>query len=86
MNIILDILRIFARYKLICFCLDDLHLADEESLELLAQIVSTKVKMVIMVTYRPDSVLADTMRRILDPLNGEGTSLTCNDRVICRSP
>jgi serine/threonine protein kinase len=79
MNIILDILRIFTRYKFICFCLDDLHLADEESLELLAQIISTKVKLVIIVTYRPDHVLPDTMKRILDPLHGEGTSLTCNE-------
>jgi signal transduction histidine kinase/predicted ATPase len=78
MKLILDILHIFARYKSICFCLDDLHLADKESLELIAQIVSTRVKMVIIVTYNQEHGLSDTMRRILDPLHDEGTSLTCN--------
>jgi signal transduction histidine kinase/predicted ATPase len=81
MSIIMDILRIFARHKFICFCLDDLHLADEESLELIAQIVSTRVKMTIIVAYRPDCILSDTMRRIIDPTHGEGTSLTCNNAL-----
>jgi hypothetical protein len=79
MSIILDILRIFARHKFICICLDDLHLADEESLELIAQMVSTRVKMVIIVAYRPEHVLSDLMRRILDPLHEEGTTLRCKN-------
>ena len=37
---LLDILRAFAQYKLVCLCLDDVHLADEESLELITQIIS----------------------------------------------
>jgi serine/threonine protein kinase len=78
MHIILDILRLFSRHKLICFCLDDLHLADEESLELIAQIVSTRVSMVIILAYRPEQVLSDTMRRILDPTNDEGICLMRN--------
>jgi predicted ATPase len=83
MSIILDILRIFARHKFICICLDDLHLADEESLELIAQMVSTRVKMVIIVAYRPEHVLSDLMRRILDPLHEEGTTLRCKNIECC---
>ena len=76
MKLILDMLHIFARYKFICFCLDDLHLADKESLQLIAQIISTRVKMVIIVTYSQEHGLSDTMRRILEPFDDEGTSLT----------
>jgi serine/threonine protein kinase len=72
MHIILDVLRQFARHKFICFCLDDLHLADEESLELIAQIISTRINMVIILAYRPEQVFSDTLRRILDPFNDEG--------------
>jgi AAA ATPase domain len=77
-NIILDILRIFARYKFVCLCLDDLDLADEESLELVSQIISTRIKMVIIVAYRPEDVSSDTLKRILDPFREEGTSLMYN--------
>jgi serine/threonine protein kinase len=83
MSIILDILRIFARHKFICICLDDLHLADEESLELIAQMVSTRVKMVIIIAYRPECVLSDLMRRILDPLHEEGTALKRKNIECC---
>lgn len=74
MNIILDILRVFTQYTFICFCLDDLHFADEESLELIAQLISTRIKMVIIVTYRPEDILSETMRGILDPSGYEGMS------------
>jgi serine/threonine protein kinase len=83
MGIILDILRIFARHKFICICLDDLHLADEESLELVAQVVSTRVKMVIIVAYRPEHILSDSMRRILDPVHEKGTALR-RKNIRCR--
>lgn len=74
-NMLLEILRIFALDKFVCLCLDDLHLADEESLELVAQIISTRIKMVIIVAYRPEQVLSNTMRRILDSFHDEGISL-----------
>ena len=76
-NIILDILRIFARHKFVCLCLDDLDLADEESLELVSQIISTRIKLVIIVAYRPEDISSDALRRISDPFREEGTSLVC---------
>lgn len=68
MNIILDILRLFTQHNFICFCLDDLHLADDESLELIAQIISTKIKMVIILAYRKEDILSENLKRVLDPL------------------
>jgi len=49
MNIFLEVLRVLSRNKLLCLCLDDLQFADEESLELLANIVSGQLGVVLMV-------------------------------------
>lgn len=46
MNIFLDVLRVFAQNKFICLCLDDLQFADEESLELLSQLIAAKMRIV----------------------------------------
>ncbi|KAJ5974406.1 hypothetical protein N7481_011616 [Penicillium waksmanii] len=61
---LLDILRTFTRYKSVCLCLDDVHLADEESLELIAQIISARIRMVVILAYRPENT--NTMKKLLD--------------------
>lgn len=75
MNTFLDVLRVFAQHKFICFCLDDLQFADEESLELITQVVSSRIKMVLIVTWRPDEIVPERIRAIIDPPNTEGISL-----------
>lgn len=75
MNTFLEVLRVFAQHKFICFCVDDLQFADEESLDLIAQIVSSGIKMVIIVTYRPDEILPQKIKGIIDPPNTEGIRL-----------
>ncbi|PQE31946.1 hypothetical protein CJF32_00001528 [Rutstroemia sp. NJR-2017a WRK4] len=72
MNTFLDVLRVFTYHKFICFCLDDLQFADEESLDLITQIIAARMKMVIIVTYRPDEILSETVRGILEPPGTEG--------------
>jgi serine/threonine protein kinase len=74
MNIFLDVLRLFALHKFICFCLDDLQFADDESLELVSQIVSSRTKMVVIVTYRPDEIPLEKIKKILEPPDTEGIS------------
>ncbi|KAJ5612663.1 hypothetical protein N7510_005857, partial [Penicillium lagena] len=69
---LLDILRVFTRYKLVCLCLDDFHLADEESLEFIAQMVSARIKMVVIMAYRPENVSSEMMKRIFQTSNNEG--------------
>jgi hypothetical protein len=49
MTIFLEVLRVLSRNKLLCLCLDDLQFADEESLELLYNVVSGKLGVVLMV-------------------------------------
>lgn len=70
----LDVLRLFAHHKFICFCLDDLQFADDESLELISQIISSKIKMVIIITYRPDEILPERIKHIIEPPDAEGIS------------
>ena len=73
-NVILEILRTFARHKFVCLSLDDLHFADEESIELVAQIISTRIKMVIIITYR-DNISSKIIGRVLDPYRDDGMLL-----------
>lgn len=62
MNTFLDVLRVFTQHKFICFCLDDLQFADDESLDLITQIMGSRMKMVIIVTVRPEEILPEKIR------------------------
>lgn len=67
MNTCLDILRVFTTHKFVCFCLDDLHFADDESLELITQIIGAKMKMLIIMTYRPEEFPRERLDKIVYP-------------------
>lgn len=67
MNTFLDVLRVFAHHKFICFVLEDLHFADDESLELITQIISARLKMVIVMTYRPEELSPEKVQKIISP-------------------
>lgn len=71
MNTVLDVLRVFSQHKFLCFCLDDLQFADDESLDLVTQIIAARMKMVILVTYRPEEVLPERIKGIIEPPNTE---------------
>ena len=76
MNTFLDVLSLFTHQKFICFCLDDLHFADDESLELISHIIAAKLKMVIIITYRPDEFPVEKAQRLLNPSeSGHGSKL-----------
>lgn len=67
MNTFLDVLRMFAHHKFICFVLEDLHFADDESLELITQIISARLKMVIIMTYRSEELSREKVKSIISP-------------------
>lgn len=71
MNTFLDVLRMFTSHKFICFCIDDLHFADDESLDLISQIIGTRMKMVIILTYRPDEVAVERVHKAIHPSEQE---------------
>ncbi|KAI9746152.1 MAG: hypothetical protein M1818_000833 [Claussenomyces sp. TS43310] len=72
MNTFLDVLRVFALHKFICFCLDDLQFADDESLELISQLIASRLRIVIILTYRPDEILPERIRAVMEPPDAEG--------------
>jgi signal transduction histidine kinase/predicted ATPase/CheY-like chemotaxis protein/serine/threonine protein kinase len=74
MNTFIDVLRMFTQQKFICFCLDDLHYADDESLELLAQIISARLKLLLIITYRPEEMAPETVQKLLSPPKSEDSS------------
>ena len=53
MNTFLEVLRILASGKLICLCLDDIQFADQESVDLISNIITNKVRIVLMVSFFP---------------------------------
>ncbi|KAM0216311.1 hypothetical protein ACHAPA_002123 [Fusarium lateritium] len=65
MNIFLDVLRVFTAHKFICFCLDDLHFADDESMELISQIIASRMKMVIIMTYRTEEITWERIQSMI---------------------
>ncbi|KAI9807747.1 MAG: hypothetical protein M1826_004457 [Phylliscum demangeonii] len=62
----LDLLRLLAHHKFICLCFDDLQFADEESLELISNIVAANIGLVVIVTYREREMLAERVRSLLE--------------------
>lgn len=83
MNIFLDVLRVFTAHKFICFCLDDLHFADDESLELISQIISSRMKMVIIITYRPEELTAEKLQSIIHPTESDGKLIVALGSCLC---
>ncbi|KAI0882444.1 putative histidine kinase HHK1p [Annulohypoxylon maeteangense] len=67
MNTFLDLLRIFTSHHFVCLCLDDLQFADDESLELITQVISARLKMVLIITYRPEELSPEKVQKILQP-------------------
>ncbi|KAI0549538.1 putative histidine kinase HHK1p [Xylaria curta] len=81
MNTFLDILRIFATHHFICLCLDDLQFADDESMELITQVIAARLKMVLIVTYRPEELAPDKLHKILHPIESEEIPTANSSRV-----
>ncbi|KAH7064690.1 putative histidine kinase HHK1p [Macrophomina phaseolina] len=66
MSLFIDVLRMLARQQSICFCVDDLQFADDESLELIQSIVNNKLPLVMILTYREEEKLPQGIRNLLE--------------------
>lgn len=64
-NTFLDVLRLLAYQKLICFCLDDLQYADAESLNMLHSLVKAHVPVVLILTCRSEDDLSSRGKALL---------------------
>jgi predicted ATPase len=64
-NIFLGVLRVLASQKFICFAIEDLQFADNESLDLIKTIVSGKVPILLMTTYRDINSLPQSVKPLV---------------------
>lgn len=64
-TVFVEVMRILSTSKLIVLCLDDLPFADEESLELIATLISKKLGIVILATSREDKALSKPVENII---------------------
>lgn len=65
MDTFTEIMRVLTQNKIICVCLDDLQYADEETLDLLFNIIKAKIGCVLMVTGRQEELLPSNMKALL---------------------
>lgn len=66
MNMFMNVLRIVSLSKTICFCLDDVDVADEESIGLVLHIIKSRIPIILILSSRQEDGLPANMRRILD--------------------
>lgn len=66
METFLEIMRTLSQSKLICICLDDVHYADDETLELISSIVKAKLPCVLILTSNEAELKSDCMESLFE--------------------
>ncbi|KAI2419924.1 Chk1 protein kinase [Ophidiomyces ophidiicola] len=72
-DVFMDVLRIITLYKLICICLEDVQYADDETSNLLLEIMRTKLRCAFIVTGRPEEITSADVRLLF---HTEGPQIT----------
>lgn len=72
-DVFMDVLRTMTLHKLICICLEDAQYADDESSNLLLEIMRTKLRCVFIVTGRPEEIVSPDVRFLF---HTEGPQIT----------
>jgi signal transduction histidine kinase/serine/threonine protein kinase/CheY-like chemotaxis protein len=65
MAMFIEVLRLIAIHKLCIFCFEDVQLADPESCELIKRIVTARIPMILILTYRDEDGLSRELRPLL---------------------
>ncbi|KAJ5749963.1 hypothetical protein N7533_006991 [Penicillium manginii] len=66
MDIFLEIMRTICQYRLITVCLDDLEYADDETLELVLNIIRAKLSCVLILTSRKDEIASEQVKALFE--------------------
>ncbi|KAJ5601674.1 hypothetical protein N7510_011208 [Penicillium lagena] len=66
METFIEILRTLCQFRLITVCIDDLEYADDETLELVLNIVRAKLPCVLILTSRKDEIASDNVRSLFE--------------------
>lgn len=78
METFLEILKTLSQFKLICVCVDDLHYADDETLELIMNVMKAKIPCVLILTSRPAELDSDAIKSLFEAENPNITRLALN--------
>ena len=73
METFLDILKTLSQYKLICVCLDDLHYADDETLQFVMNMLNEKISCVLILTSRTAELDSPALKSLFQ---AEGPNIT----------
>lgn len=76
MNSYMDTLRLMTLGKTICICLDDVHAADEESTELIINIIKARIPVVLILASRQDPNMSAHAKKLLDVAYAHKIELT----------
>ncbi|OBZ88971.1 Peroxide stress-activated histidine kinase mak2 [Choanephora cucurbitarum] len=63
-TLFVEVFRALTQWRMVTLFLDDVHLADDPSLELVESMIASKVKILLFVCYR-DQEVTDTLNRLL---------------------
>ncbi|EPS29906.1 hypothetical protein PDE_04856 [Penicillium oxalicum 114-2] len=66
MDIFLEILRTLCQFKLMVVCLDDIEYADDETFELVLNIIRVKLPCILILTSRKDEIAPDNVRALFE--------------------
>ena len=64
-SIFTEVMRILSTNRLICLCLDGIHHADPESLELVSNIIMKKLGILIVITCRDEKNLSPAVSKVM---------------------
>ncbi|KAF7595847.1 hypothetical protein BBP40_004659 [Aspergillus hancockii] len=78
METFLEILKTLSQFKLICVCVDDLHYADDETLDLIMNIVKAKIPCVLVLTSRKAELESDAIKSLFEAENPSVTRIALN--------
>jgi predicted ATPase len=73
METFIEILRTLCQFRLITVCIDDLEYADDETLELVLNIVRARLPCVLILTSRKDEIASNNVRSLFE---SDGSNIT----------
>lgn len=65
MNMFIEVLRILAVHKLCIWVIEDCQFADPESSELIQRVVTARIPLILIITYRKEEGLRSELQSIL---------------------
>ncbi|KAL3496895.1 hypothetical protein BJX62DRAFT_232091 [Aspergillus germanicus] len=69
METFLEILKTLSHFRLITVCVDDLHYADDETMELIMNIVKAKIPCVLILTSRKSELESEAIKSLFEDEN-----------------